>query len=151
MNCKIEAVNIENYKIFYPYIKGIYEHSFGVKLHLSDVKTFLDKGSTILLYTREDRVVGYIRYRTPDNTYDIEKATGQKIPREETIALSDLASRERGCGTIMMNDMISTVHKFIITTPWTDSLIQYYKKFGFRSYYPNNTSYPKVTMFLDNR
>ena len=54
---------------------------------------------------------------------------------KDNLVLGDLASIERGIGTALLNLLIAEadgLRKSIITTAWTDGLIPYYERFGFK-------------------
>ena len=65
------------------------------------------------------------------------------------IFLSDLASIEKPGGKILVNHVLNIASEKslpVITVPRNNSLISYYKQFGFKPYYPDNKKMPSVVM-----
>jgi len=98
--------------------KEIYTRQFKVGYSERDISKHM-RDNILRVAVLGGRVVGIMRTRN----------------EKDNLVLGDLASIERGIGTALLNLLIAEadgLRKSIITTAWTDGLIPYYERFGFK-------------------
>ena len=142
---KIVLINNNSDQFFESY-KHIYEKRFNVKYDKNTFKKHL-KNSLLFICFNKNQPVGIMRIKIINNNDKYLKYF--KLKNNSAIFLSDLASAQsdQGIGTCMMNflfNLSKNTQESIITVPWNDRAEEFYKKIGFKSYYPEENSLPKV-------
>ena len=146
VNCKLKFVELKSNditndnKYVKQYIK-LYQDKFHTNLKLSEAKKFIEKDHVVLALCDDD-VVGFIRYgERSDDKY------AEYFNVRRYTSLSDLASKMPGTGKQLIRYMFKHAQAPYITVPWTDDLIKYYQKFGFKKSKPaSSRKLPSVLM-----
>jgi GNAT superfamily N-acetyltransferase len=142
----IIKITSENNNQYYPIYKNIYEKQFHRKVSPSDFKKWLKSSHLIILPDGKDSgaFARCKHIKQPDKYCKF-----YKVP--EAIFLSDIAAhpQHKGYGSKILKYIINKARKEklpIITSPWKDTLIQYYESFGFKTIRPKDKNLPNVVM-----
>ena len=136
----------------------IYKKQFKYSLTNRDIKKWFKNKDILTVVEKDSReiestIIAFARWFIYKNsTFNKQKNNEVYLNMfnlDNFIFLSDLASIEKPGGKVLVNHILNIASEKslpIITVPWNDSLISYYKQFGFKPYYPDNKKLPSVVM-----
>lgn len=126
-------------------ISLLYEWGFNEGIGKEDVEKHIKEGRIFLVF-KDCEVKALLRVKV------IEDPSIYKVP--SVFYISGIISKEKGYGSLLMNYALflaSKTHvKKVYLAPYEDSLIPFYKKFGFKDFRPNSENFPTVLMTKDN-
>lgn len=138
------GVSLDGDSFFNKY-KKIYEKQFNSDLKDDVFNHWISRGDKFLTYMVKSELLAFLKYSYLD---DIDPYS-LLVKKERVLHVASLASIEKGKGAMLLEELIKiakTDKITIILVPSDDELIPYYKKFGFKTIYPEDEELPSVVM-----